>query len=193
MKSFTKNVLCSLLVAGAATMAMAGGTIIIGKVEQVKIDPTSLKVGQTYKLTVNGSQPEGAPCNMMVSIDGGVMWSPLGDVTVFPFIGAPGGVYSSFKAPGTYKIIVKGTTKPGAQCDGQASVDVNVVADPVIRAGAGGLTVQQSPCPTGWHGTAQASGAFSCSPNKPSTKVTCPPKTQYFETECAFGCQQIIY
>lgn len=188
-----KRILTAVLLSACATMALADGpkTVQIGKVESVTIDKPVLKVGEKYTLTVSGLQPLGAPCNMAVSIDGGVMWSPLGDATVFPFYGAPGGVYATFKNPGNYTIKVQGTQKPGAVCDGSASVNVKV--EPALTVNPAAVAVALSPCPAGWHGSAQPSGAFTCKPNKPATKIQCPPKTQYFETDCEIGCQQVIY
>lgn len=184
-----KRFAIGILLAATATFAVAGDESLV---KSVSIDKPVLKVGEPFKLTVQGTQPAGKPCDMMVSTNGGGIWSELGLANTFPYTGAPSGKYATFAAPGTYEIKVEGTTSPGKECMGMASVTVKVEPQVTISSNTA-LSVTQSPCPAGWHGAAQPSGALTCHPNKPAQKVQCPPKTQYFENECEFGCQQVIY
>jgi hypothetical protein len=52
----------------------------------------------------------------------------------------------------------------------------------------------RGPCPVGWHLKAPAKtqsggSTFTCIPDKPQQKITCPADTEYFEEDCAFGCE----
>lgn len=61
--------------------------------------------------------------------------------------------------------------------------------------GSAGIDVPK--CPQGWHVRpgSQADGGkrFTCEPNKPTEKIKCAPKFEYWETECAFGCKVTVH
>jgi hypothetical protein len=59
---------------------------------------------------------------------------------------------------------------------------------------AGGKPGGKGPCPEDWHLKGEEKSykggkVFMCIPDKPSTKVTCHPDTEYFEEDGAFGCE----
>jgi hypothetical protein len=181
-----------------ATLLAADAFAAEGTITSVTTDPVKPKPGEAFKLTVNGINPGPAGCTMDIIFPGKPL-SRLGTAYSFPYNSSPdftSAGWLMFPNPGTYQIKIVGSKTADSNCQGSATVTVKVDApaiNGVALSAAAGMGITGSPCPSGWHGAAQASGAVNCTPNKPATKMTCPPKTQYFETECAVGCQQIIY
>lgn len=173
----------------ASTSALAADPVVTG----VSITPANPKVNEALSITVNGTNTTGKPCRVLFLKGDGQPWSLAGNPTVFPFkFGGPNAAYVYGKA-GTYTFSVKGDpTAPNAKCGGQATVTVKV-GGPATISLTHSIAVGQNPCPAGWHkkdGT--AGGAYTCVPNKPP-KQQCPPKHEWFESECAVGCRQLIY
>jgi hypothetical protein len=168
--------------------AFAADPVVTG----VTITPANPNVNQALSIKVTGTNTTGKPCRVLFLKGDGQPWSLAGNPTSFPFtFGGPYPAYVYGKA-GTYTFTVKGDpTAPNAKCGGEAKVTVKVGTTVVINPGSIGM--MPNPCPAGWHkkdGT--ASGAYTCVPNKPP-KQQCPPKHEWFESDCAVGCRQLIY
>lgn len=183
--------LVSLLLLLAAAPAFADG------VTGASASPTSVTVGQKFTVTVQGTISPGKTCRVYLMRNTEQPTYKQVDTTSFPL------VVNDFEfdkvGPGpnntAFIHVYTGTTGPNANCDGKSLPAVQVTvkaAGPQISAQAGrAMTATPNPCPPGWHVKAkEASGFLSCVPNKPP-KITCPPDTAYFETECAIGCQVV--
>lgn len=173
----------------ASTSALAADPVVTG----VSITPANPKVNEALSITVNGTNTTGKPCRVLFLKGDGQPWSLAGNPAVFPFkFGGPNAAYVYGKA-GTYTFTVKGdSTAINAKCGGEAKVTVKVGGTVMIKPGIG-FGFGPNPCPAGWRkkdGT--AGGAYTCVPNKPP-KQQCPPKHEWFESECAVGCRQLIY
>jgi hypothetical protein len=187
----------------AAALFLAAGSALAADatVTGITVTPTILKPGDHISVTVQGKiNKPGAYCTVDFLKGDGTPWSLAGNPTSFPFtFGGVGYPLWTYSKPGTYKITVRGGSHPATQCDGVVSTTI-VVQAPAPKP-IGGIQLQGKPvvmmgdpCPPGWHKTSGSAGsAFTCAANKPIQKIQCPPKTQYFETNCAIGCQQVIY
>ncbi len=183
--------LVSLLILATAAPAFADG------VTKASAQPTTVTVGQKFTVTVEGSISPGKTCRVYLMRNTEQPTYKQIDTTSFPLVVND----FEFDKPGpgpnntAFIHVYTGTIGPNA-CDGKSLPAVQVTvkaAGPQITAQAGRSAVQlaPNPCPPGWHVKAkEASGFLSCVPNKPP-KLTCPPNTQYFETECAVGCQVV--
>jgi hypothetical protein len=193
----------NLVFLSAAALALAAGSALAADatVTGITVTPTTLKPGDHITVTVQGKiNKPGAYCTVDFLKGDGTPWSLAGNPTSFPYtFGGVGYPLWTYNNPGTYKITVRGGSHPATQCDGVVTATINVQAPlkPVGTVQLPGKPVVMNmgdPCPPGWHKTSGSAGsAFTCAANKPMPKIQCPPKTQYFETECAIGCQAIIY
>ena len=177
---------CLLLLSFVSANAMA-----VSKITSMKIEKRKLKVNEKVKITIYGVLPAGKKCRMIYTRGDGTPKSLFGVAKKFPFVLTP--YYApSYKKPGTYTITVWGdTTLPNNGCLGKVSVKVTVAS----KIKMGKVTkLFSSPCPKGWKLKARyASGAYTCVPKPPRTPLKCPPKTQYFKTDCAIGCKPVPY
>jgi hypothetical protein len=187
----------------AALLALLVGSAIAADatVTGITVTPTVLKPGDYVTIKVDGKiNTPGKHCHLLFLKGDGTPQSLAGNPTSFPYTfagsGAPLWVY---KNPGTYTIKVYGDMNHmPSKCDGSAQATIKVETPPKtignIQMPGAAVISMGDPCPQGWHKTSGSAGnAFTCAPKKPIQKIQCPPKTQYFETECAIGCQQMIY
>ena len=188
--------LSAVVLALAAGSALAADATVTG----VTVTPTTLKPGDFVTVTVQGKiNTPGKHCHLLFLKGDGTPQSLAGNPTSFPFTfaGQPYPLWV-YKNPGTYTIKVFGDMNHApSKCDGSAQATIKVEAPKFNAAatlGAKPGVMLMNPCPPGWHKTSgNANGAFTCVANKPVPKIQCPPKTQYFETECTIGCQAVIY
>jgi len=180
-----------LLVVSASLFALLGWQQAWSAclLSNISFSPTSPRTGQKFKITVYG-QGTGTT-QILYSRDGGSP-QPLMGLSSFPKTAEVNG----FSTAGNHTIKVWSTTSSGhpVKCSGQAQRTINVT--PSLRPGAikGGFGSASS-CPNGWYVVpgSQEGGAFVCKPKKPYPKIKCPPKHQYFETDCTVGCKKLIY
>lgn len=71
---------------------------------------------------------------------------------------------------------------------------VGVMLRPPGASGADDKKHGKGACPDKWHlkdeeKPYKGGKVFMCIPDKPTTKVTCHPDTEYFEEDGAFGCE----
>jgi hypothetical protein len=177
------SLLVSLLVLLGAVPAWADG------ITSMSASPNPTTTGHKIKVTLSGTLAPGKKCRIysMLGEPGG----PPGGQTV--------GVAESF--PFTFEVSFKQPHDPGyihawtgttgdLPCDGKSfNTTVKVTAGLVLQPGR----VAASPCPPGWVVKAHeaSSGFLTCVPRKPTTKIQCPPNTQYVETECMVGCRPV--
>jgi hypothetical protein len=177
------------------TLATMGAFAVDGTITGVTVTPVNPKPGEPITVKVTGNVAAGKSCQLFFLKGDGTPWSLGGNATSFPysFGGAPYPLWV-YNSPGTYTVQVKTTVGPGNNCTGNVQTTVKV-SNPVgnLPIGKIGAIALQNPCPQGWHKVSgNADGAFTCKPNKPAP-MQCPPKHQWFESECAVGCQQVIY
>jgi hypothetical protein len=179
-----------LLLSSAAALA------VDGTITGVTVTPANPKPGEPITVKVTGNVAAGKSCQLFFLKGDGTPWSLGGNATSFPysFGGDPYPLWI-YSTPGTYTVQVKTTVGPGNNCTGTVQTTIKVANPAPSNLGIGikpGIALL-NPCPQGWHKVSgSADGAFTCKPNKPAP-MQCPPKHQWFESECAVGCQQVIY
>ncbi|OGK98827.1 MAG: hypothetical protein A3E31_14685 [Candidatus Rokubacteria bacterium RIFCSPHIGHO2_12_FULL_73_22] len=159
----------------------------------MSVSPGAVKVGQKVTVTVNGTLGPGNKCRVYYKTTDPFVDKVLGDISSFPTT-----FQVSFSKPGVgqggvhYVHVWTGTTGENP-CDGKGF-------NTTVKVTAAGIVLQPgrlaaSPCPPGWVVKAHeaSSGFLTCVPRKPATKIQCPPKTQYVETECMVGCKPVPY
>jgi len=176
-----------------ATVGAHADIVITG----VSVTPANPKPGEPIKITVTGSgtMAAGKTCQILFLKGDGTPQSLGANAPSVPvsFGGDPYPLWI-YNNPGTYTVKVYPSSGVNNKCTGSAQTTVKV-SNPInpsigIKPGVMAMT---NPCPQGWHKVSgSADGAFTCKPNKPAP-MQCPPKHQWFENECAVGCQQIIY
>lgn len=184
------------LVAAALTLVAAGAFADTpGKITGIKAIPANPKPKEAFKVEVEGVSPVGKPCSITILFPGKAQ-TQLGVTNSFPYTSDPdftSAGWLMFDTPGNYTITVKAGSGINNNCTGEAQVNVKVQAPapPVVVSANPNMTFSQNPCTGGWVVTQQGSG-FECHPPKPA-KMQCPPKTEYYETECEVGCRRVIY
>lgn len=183
----------------AASLALLVGSAIAADatVTGITVTPTVIKPGGVVNVKVDGKiNTPGKHCHLLYLKGDGQPQTLVGNPTSFPFSFTT----QSYANPGTYTLKVFGSmTHMPSKCDGSAQATIKVEAPPPKPIGGfqmpgSGVMTMGDPCPQGWHKTSGSAGsAFTCAPKKPIQKIQCPPKTQYVETDCMVGCQQIIY
>jgi hypothetical protein len=167
-----------------------------GNITGVSVTPANPKPGEPITVKVTGTITPGKTCQILFLKGDGTPQSLGKNATSFPatFGGDPYPLWI-YNNPGTYTVKVYPSAGPSNNCTGSAQTTVKVSnpTPPTAGINTGVVVAMTNPCPQGWHKVSgQANGAFTCKPNKPAP-IQCPPKHQYFETECAVGCQQVIY
>ena len=171
-----------------------------GKITGIKVIPASPKPKEAFKVEIEGVSPVGGPCSITILFPGKAQ-TQLGLANSFPYTSDPeftSAGWLRFDTPGNYQIQVKAGTGVNNNCTGSASVNVIVQnppppPQPVIVGANPNVNLLGNPCPSGWTGKQTASGEIDCHPVKPTTKLVCPPKTEYYETQCEVGCRKVIY
>lgn len=182
----------------AALLAVVGANAFAadGNITGVTVTPSNPKPGDPITIKVTGTVKPGKSCQIIFLKGDGTPQSLGDNANSFPatFGGDPYPLWI-YKNPGTYTVKVFASPTVSGNCTGSAQTTVKV-SNPTptnLTLGVKPGMVLANPCPQGWHKVSgNADGAFSCKPNKPAP-IQCPPKHQYFESDCAVGCQQVIY
>jgi hypothetical protein len=186
----------SAVVGAVFVVCTSGAMAADGMITGVTVTPANPKPNEAITVKVTGTVTGPKKCRILFVKGDGTAQSQVGFAD-FPltFGGQPYPLYV-YSQPGTYTVKVLPSNGPNdAVCTGSAQTTVKVSAPLAVGTIKPGIVVLgANPCPPNWHKVSgSADGAFTCKPNKPATKIQCPPKTQYVETDCEVGCQQIIY
>jgi hypothetical protein len=99
-----------------------------------------------------------------------------------------------YEAPGTYTVVARGRTAPGARaCDGERRAQITIVGElpapertapsepPAVTAG----------CPAGWSLVpgSQSGYRYKCRPEHAAPRIECQGGTKYFDQDGTIGCQ----
>lgn len=196
-----KIILQSMLALISAMLMSIDAMAADGNITGITVTPMNPKPLEAITVVVNGTIAPGKNCGILFVKGDGTPQSLMGHPTSFPFtFGGQGYPLFVYNNPGTYTIkVYPDPYQKDAKCTGSGQVTIKVSNPPPapgvqINKGFVTAALGPDPCPQGWHKTqGSADGPFQCAPNKPTQKIQCPPKTQYFETECAIGCQQMLY
>jgi hypothetical protein len=99
-----------------------------------------------------------------------------------------------YEAPGTYTVVSRGRTAPGARaCDGERRAQATVIGEPPgpERPASGETPPVTAGCPLGWSLVpgSQSGYRYKCRPEHTAPKIECQGGTKYFEQDGTIGCQ----
>jgi len=99
-----------------------------------------------------------------------------------------------YEAAGTYTIVARGRTAPGARaCDGERRTEATVGGE--TSAAERSTPTEASPvtagCPVGWSLVpgSQSGYRYKCRAERAAPKIECQGGTKYFEQDGTIGCQ----
>jgi hypothetical protein len=98
-----------------------------------------------------------------------------------------------YEAPGTYTVIARGRSAPGARaCDGERRAQAEVGEPSAAeRATPGKAPPVTAGCPPGWSLVpgSQSGYRYKCAAVHSTPKIECQGGTKYFEQDGTIGCQ----
>ncbi len=188
MKMTRLGVICGVLMLLLAGSLWAADGTITG----ITVTPANPGINKAIEVTVQGTMTPGKQCSIIFLKGDGTPQSQVGHATSFPFkFGGEAYPLFVYSKAGIYTIKVY---CGDGKCTGEAQAVVKVALKMQSFSHDGAVPVGPNPCPQGWHKkSGSANSAFTCVPNKPAQKPTCPSGTEYFENECTVGCQTIVY
>jgi hypothetical protein len=168
----------TLLFAATLTL-MSGAAFAINKIENVRVEPASIKAGASVTITVNGDETQGNNCGLRINYGDG---SGL-DVKVVDKEQFPRTFTKTYASPGTYTVSVEGkkvTTHFGCMGGARATLIVEAAAPAASPAPAPAATAPPPApaapaakagakpignCPAGYQASyVAADGSFACKP-----------------------------
>lgn len=99
-----------------------------------------------------------------------------------------------YEAPGTYAVVARGRSAPGARaCDGERRAQAIVTGEAPApeRAAPGEALPVTAGCPPGWSLVpgSQSGYRYKCRAEHIAPRIECQGGTKYFEQDCTIGCQ----
>ena len=185
-----RRVLTMTLTVGALVGAAQGQTLAA-----LKIEPASVQVGETVKITVDFSDAATPNCNLRLHFgDGTNRDFKINQAKDLPLVAT-----HTYAKAGSYTLKAEGKTAlPLLKCVGANQGATLVVAAPAAATVAAGARAAPV-CPAGWRLDAKSvdrrSGAFTCSAKPgtaaPAARPACPSPLGYYENTARgqLGCR----
>jgi hypothetical protein len=187
----------ALLIAAALALCSAAGAQTLSG---IKVEPTTVKVGEPVKITGTFDNADNPNCNVRVSFGDG----PAQNFKINQLKDVPVVTTHSYAKPGTYKVAIEPrTAMPMLKCLGKdQSAVVNVAAAApaaTAQAAPAAAVAAKAQCPEGWKLNVKSvnknSGAFTCTAKPgtalPSARLDCAAPLGYFENKAKgqLGCR----
>ena len=179
----------------AVTAGALAGTAQGQTLATLKVEPASVRVGETVKITVDFSDAATPNCNVRLHYgDGTNRDFKINQAKDVPLVAT-----HTYAKPGTFTLKAEGKTAlPLLKCVGAnqvATLTVAATAAATVATGAGAAPT----CPTGWRldpkSVDRRSGAFTCSAKPgtaaPAARLACPSPLGYYENTSRgqLGCR----
>jgi len=186
-------------------LALAAATVFCGMaaaqtLSGIKIEPSTVTVGEPVKITGTFDNADNPNCNVRVNFGEG----PTQNFKINQTKDVPLVTTHTYAKPGTYKVAIEPrTAMPMLKCVGKdQSATVTVLAPAPVAAAAPAAkapAATAAKCPAGWTLNAKSvnkkSGAFTCTAKAgtalPAAKLDCAAPLGYFENKAKgqLGCR----